>query len=59
MPGLRMYSDLAAWWPLLSPPADYVEEAADLLPSLLAAPEAPPRDAARAGLAAAAAWRRS
>jgi hypothetical protein len=24
----RMYTDLAAWWPLLSPPADYVEEAA-------------------------------
>jgi len=42
MPGLRMYSDLAAWWPLVSPPADYVEEAADLLPSLLAAPDAPP-----------------
>ena len=37
-----MYSDLAAWWPLLSPPEDYVEEAADLLPSLLAAPDAPP-----------------
>ena len=34
---------LAAWWPLLSPPADYAEEAADLLPSLLAAPDAPPR----------------
>ena len=23
----RMYSDLAAWWPLLSPPEDYAEEA--------------------------------
>lgn len=23
----KMYSDLAAWWPLLSPPEDYVEEA--------------------------------
>src|SRR5262245_16055239 len=23
----RMYSDLAAWWPLLSPPSHYVEEA--------------------------------
>jgi SAM-dependent methyltransferase len=38
----RMYSDLAAWWPLLSPPSEYVEEAADLLPSILAAPDAPP-----------------
>ena len=24
----RLYTELAAWWPLLSPPADYVEEAA-------------------------------
>ena len=39
---LRMYSDLAAWWPLLSPPSGYAEEAADLLPSMLAAPDAPP-----------------
>lgn len=38
-----MYTNLAAWWPLLSPPADYAEEAADLLPSLVAAPDAPPR----------------
>jgi SAM-dependent methyltransferase len=27
---MRMYSDLASWWPLLSPPIHYVEEAADL-----------------------------
>lgn len=26
----RLYDDLAPWWPLLSPPAHYVEEAADL-----------------------------
>jgi SAM-dependent methyltransferase len=32
---LRLYSDLARWWPLMSPPAEYVEEAADLLPLLL------------------------
>src|SRR4029079_14733723 len=31
---MRMYTDLAGWWPLLSPPAHYVEEAADLLPLL-------------------------
>ena len=24
----RLYTDLAAWWPLLSAPADYAEEAA-------------------------------
>ncbi len=30
-PALRMYRDLARWWPLLSPPSEYDEEAADLL----------------------------
>ena len=43
MPAHHMYSNLAAWWPLLSAPAEYREEAADLLPGLLAAPDAPPR----------------
>jgi SAM-dependent methyltransferase len=32
-----MYGDLARWWPLMSPPSHYEEEAADLLPPLLAA----------------------
>lgn len=27
---MRIYSELASWWPLLSPPSHYVEEAADL-----------------------------
>jgi len=27
----RFYDDLADWWPLFSPPADYAEEAEDLL----------------------------
>jgi len=40
---LRLYSDLASWWPLFSPPIHYVEEADDLLPMLLVAPDAPPR----------------
>ena len=31
MSGPRMYDDLAGWWPLLSPPQDYVEEAAIFL----------------------------
>lgn len=39
----RLYTDLAAWWPLLSPPHHYLEEAADLLPTLLSAPDAPPQ----------------
>jgi SAM-dependent methyltransferase len=32
---LRLYSDLAPWWPLFSPPSDYVEEAAELRELLL------------------------
>src|SRR5262249_41183123 len=39
---MRLYTDLAAWWPLFSPPSHYVEEAQDLFPTLLAAPDAPP-----------------
>jgi trans-aconitate methyltransferase len=31
---VRLYQELAEWWPLLSPPEHYVEEAADLLPRL-------------------------
>ena len=27
----HLYTDLASWWPLLSPPGDYEEEAADLM----------------------------
>jgi len=34
----RLYGDLAGWWPLLSPPSEYVDEAADLLPRLGMAP---------------------
>jgi SAM-dependent methyltransferase len=30
----RLYDDLAQWWPLLSPPEEYEEEAADLLTRL-------------------------
>ena len=36
----RLYEDLADWWPLLSPPAEYVAEAADLLDRLGAAARA-------------------
>src|SRR4051812_21332235 len=31
---MKLYSELASWWPLMSPPSEYVEEAADLLPLL-------------------------
>lgn len=40
---MKAYRELAEWWPLFSPPSHYVEEAADLLPSLRSAPDAPPR----------------
>lgn len=36
MERLRLYSDLATWYPLVSPPSHYVEEAADLLTTILA-----------------------
>lgn len=36
----RLYDDLAVWWPLLSPPDDYGEEADDLVPRLGALPAA-------------------
>jgi hypothetical protein len=39
----RLYTDLAEWWPLFSPPVHYVEEAADLLPTLLSATDPAPR----------------
>jgi ubiquinone/menaquinone biosynthesis C-methylase UbiE len=39
----RLYTDFASWWPLLSPPSHYVEEAADIVPTLMSAPDAAPR----------------
>jgi hypothetical protein len=38
----RLYTDLATWWPLFSPPSHYGDEPADLLPGMLAATDAPP-----------------
>jgi SAM-dependent methyltransferase len=35
----RLYQDLAEWWPLISPPAEYAEEAAYLAAVLAAAPQ--------------------
>ena len=40
---MRFYDELADWWPLFSPPEEYVEEAADLLGRI--APLAPPAGA--------------
>ena len=37
----KLYHSLAAWWPLLSPPEDYAEEAAFYTDLLLAAGDAP------------------
>jgi SAM-dependent methyltransferase len=39
---MRLYDELAHWWPLFSPPSHYGEEVADILPTLLGAPDAPP-----------------
>jgi SAM-dependent methyltransferase len=39
----RLYRELAAWWPLLSDPADYVEEATFYQQQLLAACQGSPR----------------
>ena len=37
----KLYSELASWWPLLSPPAEYAEEAAFYQRTLLGACEPP------------------
>lgn len=39
----KMYEELASWWPLLSSPADYKEEAAFYGAALEAACDRPPR----------------
>ncbi len=38
----RLYDELAAWWPLLSPPSDYEEEAKHLLSGLGSVPGSSP-----------------
>ncbi|MBV9102774.1 MAG: class I SAM-dependent methyltransferase [Candidatus Eremiobacteraeota bacterium] len=40
---MRLYRDLAAWWPLVSSPADYAEEATFFWEHLASACDAPPR----------------
>ncbi len=41
MDGPRLYSELASWWPVMSAPADYAEEAATFLAALRAAVDGP------------------
>jgi SAM-dependent methyltransferase len=43
MTGLRLYTELASWWPLLSAPEDYAEEAAFYQQTLLKACARSPR----------------
>jgi hypothetical protein len=43
LPEPRLYTDLAEWWPLLSPPSEYPEEAAELIAILKDATTPPPR----------------
>jgi SAM-dependent methyltransferase len=40
---MKLYGELAAWWPLLSAPADYEEEAAFFARTLLEESDTPPR----------------
>ena len=42
LPLPRLYNELAAWWPLLSPPSDYEEEATHLLSRLGSVPGSSP-----------------
>lgn len=41
--GYRFYNDLASWWPLISPPIDYAEEAAEVARLLGSAPGTVPQ----------------
>jgi SAM-dependent methyltransferase len=40
---VKLYAELASWWPLLSAPADYAEEAAFYRETLVASSRRPPR----------------
>lgn len=40
---MRLYTELASWWPLMSAPEDYAEEAAFYQKALAGACDAPPR----------------
>jgi SAM-dependent methyltransferase len=43
LPSPRLYAELAEWWPLLSPPSHYTEEAAELVAILESASTSRPR----------------
>src|SRR5688500_11598693 len=44
----RFYGDLATWWPLISPPAEYAEEAA-IASAMLASASIPVREVLELG----------
>ena len=46
---MKMYTELASWWPLISPPSHYVEESTDLLPTLMGAADRLPHTALELG----------
>jgi SAM-dependent methyltransferase len=46
---IKLYSELAAWWPLLSTPADYAEEAEFYSKVLLTACQSPPQSVLELG----------
>jgi SAM-dependent methyltransferase len=46
---MKLYAELASWWPLLSSPADYAEEAAFYRETLVAACRRPPRSVLELG----------
>ncbi len=46
--GHRFYGDLAVWWPLISPPEEYAEEAA-FAAALLSSASIPVRDVLELG----------
>lgn len=48
MPAHRLYADVAAWWPLISPPEEYVEEAA-FAATLLSSASIPVREVVELG----------
>ncbi len=47
-PSYRFYDDLAAWWPLISPPEEYAEEAA-FVATLLGAASIPVHEVVELG----------
>ena len=45
----RLYDDIAGWWPVISPPAEYAEEAARYVDMIRASPHRPVREVLELG----------